>query len=291
MSIPLTDRRLKIELSGITIEFICKRGVQLIISEYIKSFVSDNSPDLIFNIYKRKILNTNFGIKLLDANPWTIYFNEKDKELYWLNISNNMLPPTQIVLKKNANYVDIYLDFQDNHYVSSIIYLLCPTLLSYLLVPYQALVVHSCAIKVRENGYLFSGLSGAGKSTICNLFKDEFDVIPLCDERIIIRNINDIFYIYGTPWFSSAKVALPTYTRLDTIYFISHSTENIITYKEKKAAIASLISHSYLPMWDHSKMSDIIKFTEILTNQIPCYDLGFLPDKSIIKFLRLNGKS
>ena len=60
------------------------------------------------------------------------------------------------------------------------------------------LLFHAAGLSSREQGYLFTGASGTGKSTIADFFAERGALI-LSDERIIIRKIAGRFMIHGTP--------------------------------------------------------------------------------------------
>ena len=48
------------------------------------------------------------------------------------------------------------------------------------------LLLHAAGIAVQDQGYVFTGASGTGKSTIAQLFADQGALI-LSDERVILR--------------------------------------------------------------------------------------------------------
>jgi hypothetical protein len=281
---------LKIDIGGVVMKFVCYDEIGLTIDSSFRSFIVDTKPDIIFRVHDRNIPDFNLGKKVLDASPWSIHFNKNDKILFWLHRPTNFLPHVLVVSSIYTKYIDIYVDTKEKYFTYSLTHFMSPPILSYLLLPYRCLVMHGCGIKYEENGLLFVGKSDAGKSTICNLWKDEPNVLPLSDDRIIIRNVNDSFLIYGTPWYSSAKIASPSYAKLDKVFLIYHSKENVIIRKEKIDAMTTLLTNSYMPLWNRPKMEDLFQLLDELSSKIPCYDLGFLPDKSIIGFLRHYGK-
>ena len=72
------------------------------------------------------------------------------------------------------------------------------------------LLLHAAGLTIQEEGYIFTGNSGTGKSTIAQFFADR-GALVLSDERLIIRKIADDVLFYGTPWVGSGN--MPTMRR------------------------------------------------------------------------------
>jgi len=67
----------------------------------------------------------------------------------------------------------------------------------------QAFLMHSSAVDLEDNGILFFGRSGAGKTTICTMFgKDNI----LNDEINLIHKRKNDVYIYSTPFLGSLRM-------------------------------------------------------------------------------------
>jgi hypothetical protein len=66
------------------------------------------------------------------------------------------------------------------------------------------LLLHAAGLSIQDGGYVFTGASGTGKSTIAQFFADR-NALVLSDERLILRKIADNFVFYGTPWVGSVS--------------------------------------------------------------------------------------
>ena len=51
-------------------------------------------------------------------------------------------------------------------------------------------------------------------------------------------------------------------------------------------AAQSLLTRSFLPFWDASGMAFTLAFLDELVQTVPCYDFGFVPDRSAVDFAR-----
>lgn len=70
------------------------------------------------------------------------------------------------------------------------------------IIKHKGFVLHSSAIEKDGIAYLFTALSGVGKSTHARMWKEYFkdEVTIINDDKPIIRLINNSFYVFGTPW-------------------------------------------------------------------------------------------
>lgn len=61
---------------------------------------------------------------------------------------------------------------------------------------------HSSALAVDGKAYLFTAKSGTGKSTHASLYRKVLGdrVTMINDDKPIIREIDGVFYVYGSPW-------------------------------------------------------------------------------------------
>ena len=78
-------------------------------------------------------------------------------------------------------------------------------------------------------GWLFVGVSGAGKTTLSRMWRAEPDVRVLSDERIILREEGGEIWMYGTPWHGDGHIAEPGRARLDRVFFLRHGPRNALT--------------------------------------------------------------
>lgn len=90
----------------------------------------------------------------------------------------------------------------------------------------NALILHSAGININNNGYIFSGKSGSGKTTIAKNFSQR-DV--LSDEAIAIKLVNGNVLMRGTP-FGSICNELNHQLKVHSLSFI---TTGKITQVEK----------------------------------------------------------
>jgi hypothetical protein len=147
------------------------------------------------------------------------------------------------------------------------------------------LLVHAAGLVFNNQGFVFTGPSGTGKSTIAELFAHRGATI-LSDERIILRRHGQTFSLYGTPWVGSGHYAENASTPLTTIYGISHGQEQhrLLPLRSSKA-VTLLLQQAFLPYWDRTGLETTLDFLASLTSQLPCQSLSFLNQPDVVEFL------
>ena len=150
----------------------------------------------------------------------------------------------------------------------------------------KGVILHCCCLNDHGQGILFSGESKAGKSTIAELWKGKEGVTVLTDDRAIIRKIGNRFYAYGTPWHSTAKVHSPEHVPIEKIFFIKHAKENAIVRKEGVECVSNLLVRLFPPFWSQSGMQYTLQLLDELGKEVPCYELGFVPNETVLDFAR-----
>ena len=145
-------------------------------------------------------------------------------------------------------------------------------------------LVHACGIDVGGRGYLFPGSATYGKTTMARLWEDEGTILN--DERVILRQCNGQYWIFGTPWHGEYEKFSPRGVQLERIYFLKQAPANSAAQENEIDAASKLLSHCLVPLWDRTGMNFVLDFCTTVAREIPCYELGFLPDRSVIDFIR-----
>lgn len=167
--------------------------------------------------------------------------------------------------------------------------LLFPTaellMLNYLARGRHGVIIHSLGLDDGGRGLLFVGVSGAGKSTMANLWQDAGATL-LSDDRIIVRRQDDRYMMYGTPWQGDANIASPEAAPLERIFFLARSSENLVQPISTMEAVTRLMVCCFPPFYDPEGMGFTLDFFSRLAAEVPCYQLGFVPDSQVVDFVR-----
>ena len=150
----------------------------------------------------------------------------------------------------------------------------------------NGVLVHACAVKDGDRGLLFAGTSGAGKSTIADLWNLRENFTILSDDRVIIRKYEGKFWVYGTPWHGSGRFASPDSVPLTRIYFLKQAPKNQLLALKPVDAYTKMLVRSFPTYWNSAGMDFTLGFLDELVQEVPCFVLGFVPDNSVVDFVR-----
>jgi len=149
----------------------------------------------------------------------------------------------------------------------------------------RGVMIHACGVDTDGRGMVFAGPSGAGKSTLAKLWNKYGNATVLSDERVILRRVGGRFVVYGTPW-GSVVDASSEGVSLSKVFFIQHANHTFVKRMKEKEAVIDLLTQSFSALYDPAGMQYTLDFCTDLIKEVPCYELGFVPDESVLDFVR-----
>jgi hypothetical protein len=155
---------------------------------------------------------------------------------------------------------------------------------SLLLAPAGGLLLHASGGIRGGRGVVFSGLSGAGKTTIARLAPP--DVQLLTDEISYLRCEADGFRVYGTPFsgelgIQGEDVSAP----LAAIHLIEHGASNRLERVPEAEAVRRLMRNTLFFAQEQRLVADVFSTVCELVCRVPVYRLEFLPDARVWEVL------
>lgn len=144
-----------------------------------------------------------------------------------------------------------------------------------------ALLIHASAIKYGDDGIAFIAKSGTGKSTHTGLWiKHIFNSELLNDDNPIIRMINDVPYLYGSPWSGKTPCYRNIKTKLRALVRIERGDCNHIKKLRPTEAFASILPCCSTMKWDTLVYDSICSNIIQIISKIDIYTLYCLPDRN-----------
>jgi hypothetical protein len=184
-----------------------------------------------------------------------------------------------------------HFDPQSSDAVYALEYPLDELLMIHLLSQGRGVEIHGCGLLDEAGrGYVFAGQSGAGKSTMARLWADLPGVKVLSDERVVLRTDRHPITIHGTPWHGDALLVSPLSGELAGVFLLSHSAIHAVVPTGGSRAAARLLACSFLPFHSAAAVDLTARALERVITDVPCHDLCFAPDRSVIDVLRRHMK-
>jgi hypothetical protein len=202
-----------------------------------------------------------------------IYGRELNSAIYRLQV-NSTWDEADITYLKN-----------DSDIISSFIGPIGEILFRNRILFHQGIVIHAAAIEWEGKGILFSAPSGTGKTTQANLWRKYKKAEILNADRPAIRVLDNLPYIYGTPWNGSSPKCKNHYVPLSTIVMLEQAEKNSIRRLEGKEAISHMMPRCFLPYYDEDIMNLAIDNLEKIIAVTPVYLLQCRPDKEAMEMV------
>lgn len=156
--------------------------------------------------------------------------------------------------------------------------------LSRMLLQRRGFLIHASAVSDGGAGYLFTAVSGTGKSTMAQIWNacgasvvndDMLAVVPSASGSYSVGNI-------PMPYYDSA----PRSASLRAIFLISQSPSNFVRPVGGAAAVLRLLSNTISQPVDRCSASAHLANVSALTGAVPVFELGFRPDADIVELIR-----
>jgi hypothetical protein len=154
-------------------------------------------------------------------------------------------------------------------------------ILYYLTVIHGDVMIHASGVNHAGHGYIFSGVSGKGKTTLARLW-DASGGKVIHDDRLIIRNIAGAYKMYNTPVYDDDE---PNESPISRIYIIEHGKENKLVPVKGATAASLVMANCIQHNWNPEIIARIMGTISIMCSNIPVVKLYFRPDRSIIDFI------
>jgi len=278
-------------IADISISFLFDRPLpEFEVKNINDELTTGYSAEIKLRVHHNRIPEIKEKRKIFDSDSnWSLYSNLGKYVLQNESMESGLLPETMVILEPDLKSGNVYIrgNIPNRIFPDLLGYPLNQILMITLLASLRkGVLLHACAV-IDDNGYghLFSGKSTHGKSTIAKLWFESGATV-LNDDRIIVREKNGQFWMYGTPWHGDFREVSPKGMPIRKVFFLKHGKENSTVPKKGAEAISMFLTRSFPPLWDQKGMDYTLGLLDRMANKLPCYELNFLPDKRIIDFVR-----
>ena len=212
-------------------------------------------------------------------NFWSVY--RQNADLFVItNFPDSPWKKAILKLSLTLREWDLWIENAGNE-TDPLDYPLDGLVLYYLTAINADIMIHASGVNYDGHGYIFSGVSGKGKSTMAGLWYN-IGAQVIHDDRLIIRCIDGVYRMFNTPVYRNDE---PSESVISSIYMIDHAPDNHITPIREASAVtmvmANCIQHNYSP----DMIARFLGSVSLMCSKIPISTLSFKPDRSIIEYI------
>jgi len=263
------------------------------LEESYRHFLSAAEPDVIIHARYDGLPQIPLRVedRVFDSEMiWSLYTIGEKNVLVFRSPLFGPLPYRVAVFDGDFRHGEVYTralepEWSDDDLLPSPLeFPLSEVLMVCLLAQGRGLMVHACGVDDSGRGYLFAGNSTHGKTTMARLWRNQATIMN--DDRIVLRWREGCFWMYGTPWHGEYSEVSSQRVPLERVFFLRHAEGNEVQLSHDVTAVSMLLARCFLPLWDVEGMRFTLDFCARLVEAVPCYELGFVPDESVVDFVR-----
>ncbi|MCD8370946.1 MAG: hypothetical protein LUC94_11635 [Clostridiales bacterium] len=161
------------------------------------------------------------------------------------------------------------------------------------LLDYDTLLFHGSALSMDGEGYMFTAVSGTGKSTHARLWREQFQerVVMVNDDKPLLKLTDRGILAYGTPWNGKHRLSTNISVPLKAICILSRDQSNHIAPVSVWEAYPILLQQTYRPD-DVLAMEKTLELLDRLMAGVALYALGcnMEPEAAMTAFRGMNGE-
>ena len=156
-------------------------------------------------------------------------------------------------------------------------------LLSWLLLPRQGFLLHAATVVRHGRTCVFTGRSGAGKSTVASLAPPGS---VLTDEISLLRREENAWRAYGTPFWGEFRAAGANRSApVGGIFVLVQAAENKLRPMRPREALRALLPNVLFFSSDAPANARLLDLLVAAVSQTPCFELRFRRDASFWEVL------
>jgi hypothetical protein len=287
-------RNYNLNIAGYNIRFeSSSKGPELVPTEkFFRNICHAKNTDLLIQIHSGKYILPEKAVRVFHApyveeinriqihnkaNFWSVWSYQSDlfiRTVFPLSSSDK-----NAVLKFSltSKIWDLWIEDEDNQ-MDPFEYPLDGLILYYLTVIHGDVMIHASGINSNGKGYLFSGVSGKGKTTMAKLW-DNRGAKVIHDDRLIIRKTDDGYTMFNTPVYNDDR---PLESALNKIFLIEHGEDNKLIPVKGANAVSLVMVNCIQHNWDYNIITGLLESVSFLCDKIPVVKLYFTPDVSVI---------
>lgn len=145
------------------------------------------------------------------------------------------------------------------------------------------IMIHGSGVVAGGRGWIFTGRSGSGKTTMARIFDRAGDRV-IHDDRLVLRREDAGWVMHNTPVYRNDE---PRSAPLDHLWVIRHGSANVPEPVAGAEAVAMILANCIQQNWDREAASRLAAAADHLAASVSVSRLSFLPDARVRDYLLL----
>jgi hypothetical protein len=151
----------------------------------------------------------------------------------------------------------------------------------------KGFLLHASSAVRHGKAFLFSGVSGAGKTTLVRLAPADAQV--LTDEISYVRMLEQGYTAFGTPFAGDlGRPGTNTSAPISALYFLEKAPVNGLEPVPAAEAVRLLMRNILFFTQDSDLVDLVFQTACALVNEVPCWRLSFYPDRRVWDLIGVN---
>lgn len=256
----------------------CEKTSQWTIKVDHQAYVDLSNSQVLFQGVQK--FQTNIPYK------WSIHLIDGCRAIFFEFENHRNIKRGTAVIDSDQNTVSINLELLRNESfpLDPFFHPLGVLVLNEIVSESNGFMIHASGVNDHGNGYLFSAVSGTGKSTMADLWAQKGATV-INDDRVIVRSsAGGNYSIYNTP--------MPYYrddaksTTLKACFLLKQSTENYIAKLNEIQSVLGLMGNCIQHLYNKSRIENHMMLIQQLVQQCNVFEVGFRPDTDIVDLIR-----
>ena len=146
-------------------------------------------------------------------------------------------------------------------------------------------MMHSSCVMTEGKVMLFSGMSGAGKTTLARLWREHGATI-LNDERNLLHPRNGLVRAGASPWHGEENQVNPATGTLAAIFFLKQALMNQLRPMPLAESLGRMMTAAFVPVYIPDGPARTLDACAAILEKVPAYELSFTPDVRALDLCR-----
>jgi hypothetical protein len=144
------------------------------------------------------------------------------------------------------------------------------------------IMIHGSGVICDGRGWVFTGKSGSGKTTMAGIFDHGGDRV-IHDDRLILVREGAGWRMHSTPVYRNDE---PRSAEVDHLWIISHGKSNISAPLSGAEAAGLILANCIQQNWDREASARLMSSVAELAASVKISRLAFLPDNRVRDYLK-----